>query len=405
MRGLPGHRATTAHVQVAYPVVAEAGLGGRGVYIGQNLLGGAFVYDPFELYEQGLLTSPNMVVAGQIGRGKSALVKSYALRQRVYGRRIVVLDPKGEYGPLARYCGVDSIRLQPGGSVRLNPLDRRIAHDDKLRLLEAVVSSGLGRELSPFERTALERAFARLARRSRGAATLPDVVSALLDPTAESAEAVSADRDSLLEWGRPAAYELRRLVTGDLRGMFDGATSGSIDLDAPMVVLDLSAVYDSDALGVLMACAAAWLQGMLARDDGTKTIFILEEAWAVLMQLATALWLQSNFKLARARGLQNVAVIHRLSDLAAVGAQGSHQERVAKGLLSDTETAVIYGQPHSEIEATRALLGLPHAQSAILPQLERGVGLWRVGQRPFLVFHRLGRIERALVDTDFRMAA
>jgi type IV secretory pathway VirB4 component len=405
MKGLPGHRATTAHLQVAYPVVAEAGLGGRGVYIGQNLLGGAFVYDPFQLYEQGLITSPNMVVAGQIGRGKSTLVKSYALRQRVYGRRIVVLDPKGEYGALARFCGVEPVRLQPGGTVRLNPLDRRIAHDDKLRLLEAVVSSALGRELSPFEHTALERALSGLTNRSRRPATLPDVVAALLDPSPASAEAVSADRDALVEWGRPAAYELRRLVSGDLRGMFDGATSGSIDLDAPVVVLDLSAVYDSDALGILMACAAAWLQGMLARDDHTKTIFILEEAWAVLMQLATALWLQSNFKLARARGLQNVAVIHRLSDLAAVGAQGSQQERVARGLLSDTETAVMYGQPHSEVEATRALLGLPQAQAELLPQLERGVGLWRVGQRPFLVFHRLGRTEAALVDTDARMAA
>jgi type IV secretory pathway VirB4 component len=404
VRGLPGHRATTAHLQVAYPVVAEVGLGGRGVYLGQNLLGGAFVYDPFELYDQGLLTSPNMLVGGQIGRGKSALVKSYALRQRIYGRRIVVLDPKGEYGPLARFCGVEPIRLAPGGGVQLNPLDRRIAHDDKLRLLEAVASAALGRSLSPFEHTALERAFTRLSASPRGPATLPELVEALLDPTPDSAEEVAADTDALLEWGRPAAFELRRLVAGDLKGMFDGPTSGSIDLDAPLVVLDLSAVYESDALGILMACAAAWLQGMLARDDGVKTIFILEEAWAVLMRLATALWLQANFKLARARGLQNLAVIHRLSDLAAVGAEGSQQERVAKGLLSDTETTVLYGQPHSEVEATRALLGLPTAQASLLPQLERGVALWRIGGRVFLVWHRLGRIERDLVDTDARMA-
>ena len=56
------------------------------------------------------------------------------------------------------------------------------------------------------------------------------------------------------------ALELRRLVHGDLRGMFDGPTTPGLRLDGPLVVLDLSAVYHSPALGVLMACAAAWLQ-------------------------------------------------------------------------------------------------------------------------------------------------
>ena len=39
--------------------------------------------------------------------------------------------------------------------------------------------------------------------------------------------------------------------------MFDGETTGGIDLSAPVVVLDLSAVYSSSALGILMTCATA----------------------------------------------------------------------------------------------------------------------------------------------------
>ena len=78
----------------ASPFVAEPGLGGRGVLIGRDLLGGAFTYDPFELYAQGVLTNPNMVVIGQIGRGKSALIKTYLWRQAVFGRRAWVVDPE-----------------------------------------------------------------------------------------------------------------------------------------------------------------------------------------------------------------------------------------------------------------------------------------------------------------------
>ncbi len=82
--------------------------------IGRDLLGGSFVYDPFALYRQGVVTNPNMVVVGQIGRGKSAFVKSYLWRQAVFGRRAWVVDPKGEYGPLARAWGVAPAVAAPG---------------------------------------------------------------------------------------------------------------------------------------------------------------------------------------------------------------------------------------------------------------------------------------------------
>jgi len=401
VRGQSAHRLTTAHLQAAYPFVSEGGLGGRGAYIGRDLFGGAFVYDAFELYEQGHLTSPNMVVAGQLGRGKSALVKSFAMRQMTFGRRVVVMDPKGEYGELARACGSEPIRLAPGGRTRLNPLEKRISQDEQLRLLNAVASAALDRSLLPHERTALEQALAAAAKGAE--ATIPRVIKSLLEPTAAAAKKVSTEEHVLKEWGREVAFEFRRLVSGDLRGMFDGKTSASVDLDGPLVVLDLSAVYDSDALGILMTCASAWLQGLLTRDDGRKTIFILDEAWAILASLGIAKWLQASFKLSRARGLQNIAVMHRFSDLAATGAHGSQQERVARGLLSDTETKVVYAQTHGEVEATKDLLGLTSTEAALLPQLERGVALWKVGERSFLVWHRLGPTEAALVDTDARM--
>src|SRR4051812_31705063 len=37
-----GHRVSSAHLQAAYPFVAEGGLGSRGVYVGRDLHGGSF---------------------------------------------------------------------------------------------------------------------------------------------------------------------------------------------------------------------------------------------------------------------------------------------------------------------------------------------------------------------------
>ena len=123
MPRVPAHQVTTRNLGAAYPFIAEAGLGQRGVVIGDDLLGGSFVFDPFELYAAGVVSNPNMVVFGQIGRGKSAFVKSFLWRQAVFGRRAWVVDPKGEYGDLADAWGVRPVALRPGGAIRLNPLD------------------------------------------------------------------------------------------------------------------------------------------------------------------------------------------------------------------------------------------------------------------------------------------
>src|SRR5665213_4002766 len=92
------------------------------VFIGRELSGELFCHDPFELYRLGALTNPNMIVLGQIGRGKSALVKTFLYRQAAFGRRVIVIDPKGEYAPLAAALGSEALKLAPGGALRLNPL-------------------------------------------------------------------------------------------------------------------------------------------------------------------------------------------------------------------------------------------------------------------------------------------
>jgi len=48
------------------------------------------------------------------------------------------------------------------------------------------------------------------------------------------------------------------------------------------VVLDLSAVYNSPALGVLMACATAWLQNAVQAEHRHRVIVVVDEAWAIL---------------------------------------------------------------------------------------------------------------------------
>ncbi len=150
-----GHQVSTAHFQAAYPAVAEAGLGASGVYIGSDLHGGSFVYDPWLLYGAGVLSIANTIVLGKPDFGKSALTKSWLYRSRVFGRRCEIIDPKGEYQPLVHALGGVTLRLQPGGQARLNPLTRLGTPQMREGLLHAVARAMLARALTQVEAVGL----------------------------------------------------------------------------------------------------------------------------------------------------------------------------------------------------------------------------------------------------------
>lgn len=410
----PGHSATTAHLQAAYPFVAQGGIGAPGVYIGNDAAGGAWAYDPWELYHQRVIRSPNMLVLGGIGYAKSTFLKTYLYRQRVFGRQGWVIDVKGEYGPLARALGAAVIALAPGGELRLNPIDRRGGRETQLALLRSVAIATLKRELAPEEDGGLRVAL-EAVNRECGAAepTLPMVVEALFYPREQMVAGVNAaGAAQFAAANRDCALALQRLCEGDLRGMFDGPTTAGIDLEAPLVVLDLSAVQDSAALGVLMTCAAAWQQAILleqkqaAERDGRaarKVISVVEEVWRVAPQIGVAEWLQSNFKLCRALGIQNILSAHRLTDFGAAGAEGSREARIVEGLIADSGTKVFFLQPPDQRPVLRSKAGLSETETQLTMSLRVGEALWVVGETSELVQARMSERERELSFTDEQM--
>jgi hypothetical protein len=409
----PGHSATTAHLCAAYPFIADGGPGRRGVYIGRDAYGGAFAYDPWLLYPD-VLQGPNMLVLGAIGSRKSSLVKTYVYRQILHGRQAWVLDPKGEYGPLARSLGLTPISLHPGGLIRLNPLARRGGAEGRLGLLRAVAGAALRRELGPEEDAGLRVGLDQVNEECGDTEpTLPDVVEALLHPREAMVQGVSAaSADDLAAACRQVALGLQRLCAGDLRGMFDGPTSPGIDLDAPLVVIDLSSVRDSSALGILMACAGAWQQGILterkraAEEEGIpspQVISVVEEGWRITSHLGAAEWLLESWKLCRGLGIQNIFVVHRPSDLGAAGEEGSREARIAEGLLADADTIVCHRLAVDQKDAIRGRLGRSASEAELIVGARPGEAIWVVGRRSFLVRHRISQIERPLVFTDWRM--
>jgi type IV secretory pathway VirB4 component len=403
----PGHRSTTRHARAIYPFIAAGGLGGRGVFIGRDSSGGAFCYDPWVLYGNGALDDPNAIVLGKLGQGKSALVKTVLWRMLLFGRRAFVLDVKREYGPLCDAVGVRPIALAPGGGVRLNPLASRPEEHAQLELLRAVAVTALGGPLTQPEAAALREALHAVRTRMHGDPTLPDIAAVLFAPTADMAARLRTTTVRLTADARRAALALQDLCEGPLRGLFDGPTTPGLDLDAKLLVLDLHAVRDSPAVGILMACATAWMSALLARmaerPDRERLINVADESWKIIQHTGLGEWFQSNFKLARQFGVMNLVVLHKLADLQAVGDAGSRAARIAEGLIADASTRIVYHQDASQIALTRELLGLSQSEAELLSMLSAGQALWRVGSRSFVVQHYRSRMEAEMTDTDTGM--
>jgi type IV secretory pathway VirB4 component len=403
----PAHRSTTRHAQAIYPFMAAGGLGGRGVFIGRDSSGGAFCYDPWLLYADGVLDDPNVIVLGKLGQGKSALVKTILWRMLLFGRRAFVLDVKREYGPLCAAAGVEPISLVPGGGVRLNPLASRPEEHAQLELLRAVTVTALGGPLTQVEAAALREALHTVRTRGAGEPALPDIAAILFAPTAEMAQALRTIPERLAHDCRRAALALQDLCEGPLRGMFDGPTTPGLDLNARLLVLDLHAVRDSPAVGILMACATAWMSALLAsmpeRPGRERLINVADESWKIVQHTGLGEWFQSNFKLARQFGVMNLVVLHKLADLQAVGDQGSRAARIAEGLIADASTRIVYHQDESQVPLTRALLGLSESEAQLISMLSAGQALWRVGSRSFVVQHHRSRLEARLTNTDTGM--
>ncbi len=399
---LPPHETTSAQLAGVWPWLSAGG-NATGPYLGDSMAdGSAWCYSPQSAYAAGDVTGPNLLLAGMVGRAKSSLIKVLvAYVVGLHGGSATVLDVKNEYGPLADFLGYPTIRLRPGGGVRLNLLD--VAEADRPQVLAGVALSALGRPLLPVEEAGCTAALA-VAEGLAGPVHLGTVADALLFPDTDQAAALGFQGGTALaelrEATRPVALAVRHLVTTALPGVIDGPTSPEL-LAGRLLVLDLSEVGDDRAVRVMLAAAMRWAA---ERPTGGNGLLVADEAWRVLADPGTATAAQAAFKLARARGVAGVLVLHRLSDLDAVGPAGSRERAIAHGLVNDSETKVLFGQEPSEAAALVGVAGLSDREAELVTRLGRGCALWRVGRRPPTpVRHRVPAALLPVVDTDGAM--
>lgn len=396
------HSETTRSLGTVFPLVGSTAPPCREVPIGVSNSGGVFCFDPFELYAKGHLTSPNVFVLGQVGKGKSAFVKCFLNRSVALGRWIFVLDPKGEYGELCQATGAAFVSLRPFDGWRIDPfepgipgahLSSREAKEGVNRLMRAL----LGRALTSVERLVLETATTDCA--SNEVISLEGLWRKLGESSNEGLSRKWECDPALIGEARMSMYvEISRLIDGDLAGVV--GTEGSLRSLPRSAVIDLSQLYGTPALALVVNLVLAQRLRQMREGRLGQGHLVLDEAWAVLELPELARWFRSLWKLARSYGSANVAVTHRISDL---GKDQTEVDSLSMGLLADSESFVIYGQPPVEARRTGEYLGLSSSVTQMLSELPRGSAYWRVANSHYVVRHLVDISEKSLVNTDAAM--
>ncbi|MGE4426921.1 MAG: hypothetical protein AB7G37_10765 [Solirubrobacteraceae bacterium] len=412
----PGWRASTLHARAIYPAMASTGLGPTGVYLGRDVFGSGFCFDPWHAYAAGLIGNPNILILGSQSMGKSLLVKTYLLRQYIFGRRAELIDVKDEYGPLIEAIGGSTLSVYRGGPTRLNPVRPGPDGEPAQELVAAVAAAGLARPLDPAERVGLAAAVDAITTAANGERrepTLPELFALLLDPPGVVREAMrSTGTEEPRRELRTLGLGLKSLCDGPLHGMFDGPTTATVDWNAPAIRLDLSQVRDPTAMGVLMTCWMAFLrQHHEARlthcqREGirpAKTTRVNEEGWRVAPVEGVAQQFTAEFKLSRKHAISQVLVLHKLTDAAAGADDGTAVAKLMDALLADIDTHVVHQQDDTAVGETTTRLGMSETQRELLTDLRPLQALWQVGALQFLVTHEISSYEAPIVDTDHAM--
>ncbi|MCA1219276.1 hypothetical protein [Streptomyces sp. 8L] len=384
-------RLPSSHAAITAPLVASD-TSFPGIPIGRSLLDGRqFCLSPV-LADAALLPSTNSLALGGLGSGKSTTSKARIRREILqHEHQAVVIDSfgednAGEWAPLVRSLGG---RVVQAGTFTLNPCSELFPPAVREQLVRSLILAVEPGALTHQATHALQHALAHPK-----AVSLNGLVDALVSP--ENGRWPAA---RLTEWGEPAALALSRYTEGSLVGLFDGQDAALPETDLPILSFDFTGLdRNSPAIPSLMAAVSCWAEHVwLPQSTAVHRHLVIEEAWQILLSPATSELIQRLLKNSRKAGLSLEAVMHTLSDLG---------EGRAQDLARLCEVAHVGRLGPEEAELVGVLLGLPAWAIAMIPSLDPGQAVWKIGANHVDVVQTiLTDDEIVLTDTSVRRRA
>ena len=354
---------TTSSTAIFIPFMTrELRMGGQALYYGMNALSHNVI-----MADRKKLKSANGMYLGSTGSGKSFAAKRELLNVFLATNdRIVIVDPMGEYVPLARRLGAQVIEIAPDSPNHLNPMDIQLnmnggesplsmKADFLLSLCELILGGKEG--LQPIERTVIDRCVRQVYREMalglENAKTplLQDLYEELLKQPEPEAKRVATALElyctgSLNLFNHHTNVQTsNRVVCIVLKGMGENLRKIAMHITNEFVT---QAVDENYRAGVATWCYFDEFH-VLLRDQLTASYFV-------------AVW-----KMLRKKGCVPSALTQNVKDLLA--------SAEISNILDNTDFMILLSQAQSDRAILAKQLGISEHQLSYITHSNAGEGL------------------------------
>ncbi|WP_240680349.1 ATP-binding protein [Alloscardovia theropitheci] len=392
---IPWHSTSISSSSVLNPILTHGSSRLSGPLLGVDAINGVpFHYDAWAPYKAGMVTSVNGMIAGMMGSGKSMCMKTLALREISYGRHVIIEgDPKTEWARIAHTVGGQVISA--GNGAYLNPLDTGVKPDaytddewkqevitlrvNALRSLASAIRPDT--PLSMAEQATID-SLTRVVSTMYEQPTITHIVSFLDSDQAQDMIVKGLNKTALADTILNLILIFNRMVDGALKGAFEKTSTVSIDPSKPLIVFDTGSIDDTDEVKKAMYTAAmsAAIDRLCYTRDGIFRLVIAEEGWSLLSNPELVVGWDKRMRLSGEFGVSNWLLIHELTDLDAFANKGTALRQMIEGILTKSETMILYRQSSNSREALSHLIpDITAEELDVIDKLTQGVGLWRVG--------------------------
>lgn len=373
---------TTESASLFIPYSAQELSHQGGFYYGLNAVSHNLL-----LFDRTKSKNSNGFILGTPGSGKSFSAKREILSALLNTNAdVYVIDPEGEYAPLAATLGGEIIKIAPGTKIYINPLDMDLDYADDgdpvtlkadfiCSLCETILGGRYG--LSVTQHSIIDRCVRKVygpyieqmkmhpeygTCNQKIMPTLKDLYNTILSQQESEA--------------RTIALALERFVTGSLDTF---AHITNVNTHSRFIVYDIKDIGNGlKELGLQVCLNDVWNKTISNRKKGKRTWFYIDEFYLLTQTETSASFLQQIFKRARKWGGVPTGITQNVEDLL-ISPQ-------ARSMLSNSDFIMMLNQAPNDKQDLAKMFNISAAQLSYITNADAGQGLLYTGKSivPFI---------------------
>lgn len=323
----------------------------------------------------------NGMIFGQSGSGKSMIAKweMISVLLKDPDAQIFVIDPQGEYYPMAKKLNGEVIQISPTSTQYINPLDMDINYDEDdpvsmksdyvISMCEIMLSSGYS--LEPVTKSIIDRCVRKIYKH------YVEYMANRLDKTCTCDPAMSPTLNDLyLELCRqpePQAQTIADIIEMYATGSYNAfAHRTNIQTNSRFTVYDIKKLGTGMRnLGLHVCINDIWNRMIENSKKGIHTWFWIDEFHLLLQSDSVSAFMQRIFKMARKWLGIPTGILQNTEDLL----RSDH----ARGILNNTDFIIMMSLQQMDRQNIADLIGASDDQLEYINGSEKGHGLIRTG--------------------------